>query len=767
MPRVRVILDPRAEAALEDDAVIRVADDATYWQARRALRWRMKQGTDVLIWVTAPALVGCFDDLKALDGVEVIEYDLRRELARALGYSELPPLLTDELIRDLDLQRRAETEPPRAGEVPTKWVLRITLGEAWGRAWPRQADASEVVQLLADRTPEALIPLISDCMSEWAADDRLGHLWRWLAEAPGGRARAIVHVYATSGYGDTASQWLQQEGIAPDEAAGAKQHVAAGETDLAIRPSLLSRKLRQLMGTRLKALLAQNGVPAVDAVTVGTPEELQQVEEYLVQHADGGGTLTTADTVHLTRLVGRLPDNPQTRRIGRIAAGLADRPLPSSLPPDADWPRAAHWLETEYLPAWVPYCLTGRTSATDEAAVSFEKWLLSRYQAVVGQEKAGLHTFCCEAPRAHAGQAILVILLDGAPAPLVRAFSDELLQHTPLCLAKDGLMLSLLPTRTTQNRRSLLSGRLPDQAGAASVSDLAKLFGVEAKNARVVSELADVRTLRPGEVIFYHHRTIDKDWLHGPHKPLLRWLGAAEALDGLMKQLSDIVVCAQEANTELLIGCVSDHGWSEVPRDATQLRIPDELADRVSHGRVLDGHLDAAVGHPLERRQYYLEKDCTIASGHTVLGRRPQGAVHGGATPQEAVVYGFWATTSPLSSVDDLGFEINGTIRRAVATNSVQVTITNPNPEPVTVSTLVLDGLTLAPGTLPITIEGGRSQQAPADCPCPGRDRRITLRGTIEWTPRNGARRRQVLEIVLPTVGAAESDQAFEDMFQI
>jgi hypothetical protein len=140
--------------------------------------------------------------------------------------------------------------------------------------------------------------------------------------------------------------------------------------------------------------------------------------------------------------------------------------------------------------------------------------------------------------------------------------------------------------------------------------------------------------------------------------------------------------------------------------------------------------------------------------------------VHGGATPQEAVVYGFWASTSRLDSADNLGLEISGTIRRAVATNAVQITISNPNPEPVTVSTVDVAGLSLESGALPIIVEGGRSKQLSANCPCPDQARSVTLRGKIEWTPRGGARRRQDVDLTLPTVGAAEFDPAFEDMFE-
>lgn len=769
MPRVRVILDPRAEAAVEGDTVLRVTDDASYWQARRVLRSCMEQGTDALIWVTAPALLGRFDDLRVLDGVEVTQFDSRRELARILGHLELPTLLTDELIRDLGLQQLAQTAPPIAGEAPTTWVLRTMFGEAWGRARPAQADASQVLQSLAgsDVIPQQVVPIISARMLDWVTVEPLGRLWRWLAEDPLRRARWYVHVAATRGYGDAASQWLQQEGVAPDQAAEAAQQIVATESSVAIPVGLLSRKLRQLMEMRLESLLKQEGVPAVDAVMVGTPEELYQVAQYLAQTAGAGKALTAADAACLKSLVARLPDSREARRITRIAVWLAERPLPSSLVMDADWPHVEHWLETEYLPAYVSYCLTGRIAATRGAAISFEAWLLSHYQVLVGEGRVGLHNFACGVPRADARHAVLVILLDGAPAPLVRAFSDELLQHTPLSLARDGLMLSLLPTRTAQNRRSLLSGRLPDQASQAGVHDLAGLFGTGAQSARAVSTLTDIRTLQPGEVIFCHYRTIDEDWLHRPHGDLARWLGAAEALDELLGQLEGVVTLAADADTELLIGCVSDHGWSEVPRDAVPLQIPDGLADRVSHGRVLDQHLDAALGNPLERHLYYLEEDCTIASGYTVLGRRPQGAVHGGATPQEAVVYGFWASTIGQPTADELGLEISGTIRRAVATNPVQVTISNPNPEPVTVSAVALAGLWMESGALPITVDGGRSQQVPADCPCPGQDRSIALRGTIEWTPRDGARRRQVVGIVLPTVGAAESDQAFEDMFKI
>lgn len=768
MSRIRVVLDPRAEALLQGDGVIRVTDEASYWQARRVLRSRLEQDSDLLIWVTAPTFLNRFDDLRALDGVEVVQFDSRRELARMLGYSELPPLLTDEIIQYLGLQRRAQAAPPDAGDSPITWVLRVVLGDEWACPRPGDADVSQILHSLADSNavPQVIIPLISARMFEWMATEPFGSLWRWLAMDPLPRARSYVHVYATCGYGDAASQWLQQEGITPDEAAEVAQRIPTDELRLSISARLFSRRLRQLIEKRLADSLANNGILALDAVMAGIPEEMSQVTQYLLHNAGAGKALTTTDITHLTNLVSRLPDSRDTRHITRIASWLAEHPLPSLLDTDATWPQAEYWLENEYLPAYVSYCLTGRIAATEDVAISFEAWLISGYQALVGEGRVGLHTFACGVPRAHTQQVVLVILLDGAPAFLVRAFKEELFQHCPLSLARDGLMISLLPTRTAQNRRSLLSGRLPDQASAADVNDLAGLFGAGAQSARVVSELKDIKTLKPGEVIFYHCRTIDEDWLHKPHDPLSRWLGAAEALDELRGQLKDVVALAIEADTDLLIGCVSDHGWSEVPRNAVLLRVPDELADRVSHCRVLDGQLESGLGNPLERHRYYLEDDCTIASGYSVLGRRPQGAVHGGATPQESVVYGFWASTSRVSLADDLGFEISGTIRRAVATNPLQINICNPNPESVTVLDVALAGLSLATGILPFTIEAGGTQQVAANCNCPGQDRSILLRGAIEWTPRDGARQRQVVEITLTTVGAAESDQAFEDMFE-
>ena len=83
----------------------------------------------------------------------------------------------------------------------------------------------------------------------------------------------------------------------------------------------------------------------------------------------------------------------------------------------------------------------------------------------------------------------------------------------------------------------------------------------------------------------------------------------------------------------------------------------------------------------------------TIATGYSYLGRRPHGAVHGGATPQETVVFGFWATTLSVTALADLGLTVTGTVRRAVKDNAVVVRLVNPNAEAVMVHRAVLHGL--------------------------------------------------------------------------
>lgn len=766
MPDIRVILDPAAQADLVADRIVRVATEADYWQARKDLRVCMEREQAIVVWVTSPALISRFDDLKVLEGVEVVDYDLRHELSQLLNFDDLPALFTDTLIGDLGLTGLARTSPPDSGELALTWVLRRLSAEFWGHSRPSDADVCAVLQLLAATPPmpAALQPIVAARIQEWARLDSSRALWQWLREDSIRKARCLAHVYATRGYGPIADQWLQQEGITNDESADAVPQLQFCAPFLRFSEGLLSRPLRQLMSLRVQALFEENGAAAADAVMIGSPEELQCVEQYLARCADEGRALSPGDVAHLERVIGRLPESPQTRRLARATTWLVDQPLPSLLPPAADWFATQHWLESEYFPSCIARSLGPRLLETEEAATSFEDWLLSNYQPMMNMGQTGVHTFCCTPPLDQNKQAMLVVLVDGVPAFLMREFARQLVSRAGLHLTRDGLRLSLLPTRTAQNRRGILSGRLPDQSGAAEPSAVAELVGASPTSVQVVSVVSDVQTIEPGQVVFCHHRLVDEQWLHKPHKPLARWLGVMEVLDDLAGRLASICALAREGNTELLLGCVSDHGWTEIP-PGPAVPLSDEQSARVSHGRVLDGLADPMFGRPLDRHTFYLDEDSTIASGYTVLGRRPKGAVHGGATPQEAVVYGFWASTTAQASAQDLGIEISGDIRRAVGDNPVTVRIANSNAFPVVVTGVHLSALMVDPGRLPLAVAGGDFGHLPGNCTCEGFGNMIALRGYIEWTPEDGSTRRQPVSIELPTTGAAQTDEAFESMF--
>jgi hypothetical protein len=245
-----------------------------------------------------------------------------------------------------------------------------------------------------------------------------------------------------------------------------------------------------------------------------------------------------------------------------------------------------------------------------------------------------------------------------------------------------------------------------------------------------------------------------------------RWLRAQSALRDLSRSLVQFVEDAERRGLRVWLGCANDHGWTELPSDAQPVLIPQELADRIAHGRLLKGIAEERYGLALDAAGFFLSEPCTIAAGYTYFGTRPHGAVHGGATPQEVAVSGWWATNAPLPKPLDLGVEIVGQIRRAVAANQAVLRLHNPNPAPIDVAVIDLKPLAIREPDLPLTITDGGTAEIEANCDASAARDTLQVAGKICWRWR-GQSQSQSVRMQVATVGAAEADQGFEGMFDV
>ncbi len=779
MGKIRIVLDPHKEAEFGGSRVWEVADEEGYKEVRKRLRTALEQDEELLIWVTHPAFLTRFTDLQAQGTVEIVKFELRQELLRHLGAEgPLPEVLSNEAIRELDLLTLARDYPLRSGEEPLSWALRVTLGEVWGKYAPGEKDVAEILSTIVarihkDGPSEALAQLMGQQCQKWAAlspyssSAQMRSFWNWLADNPFRHARALLSTYAVRGYGEVARQWLQQADITLPEIQEAENILSQIALPLDVPAYLLSPLLRNQIQKSLQELLQEKGLEAIKVISLFLPEELQQLENYLWARVQAGHFFSQTEQKLWEEYTPSWPDEPRIRRLQRIGQALCEVPLPSLLDAEADWLSAQQWLKEDYFPAWRNYSLAGKIESTQEAARSFEEWLLKHYRELFSSPvpDVGIHTFPCPLPERAASGMILLLLLDGVPALLVEEFGRRLIKEEGLAVFQEGFRLSCVPTITSLSASCLLSGRLPDQAVLDNRDMGRALPGITPENFRKVKSLEEMVLFRPGECIFYHFDELDKKWLHTPQEPLRRWLGVAAALEDLSHKVSAVLKRAREEGIELWLGCISDHGWTELPAQPPKIEVPPDQEKEITHGRVLKGEFEHNHAQVLPASQYFLPDTYTIASGYAVFGRKPQGAVHGGATPQEVVVYGFWATTASLTPSMPLGFEVHGTIRRKVPCNPVNIVLSNPFNQKIEVFRLHFPELQVETNW-PLFLEAQEKLSLPAQFMRETSDNYVFLRGEIEWGAEGAARHSQKIELSLPTTGAAKRDESFESMFE-
>lgn len=772
MGKVRILIDPRREAGLCGPGVLEVANEADYYRSREAIRHRSQGHGFQTVWVTSEAMINRYDDLVADDRFEIVRYSLRTELAHALGTVCIPETITDEAISALALVDAARESPARKNETPEDWCLRVVLGSCWAQEQPTPDRVGEIIESLCQAQPraKALAALVVGRLRQWAAQQPMERLWGWLAEEPFESAACLAICWAAHGYGEIATQWVAQERTCGGRAHRAMELLSALPRNLQVNDGLIPHGLQIQMGRELAERLEDEGPVAVRRSQGCVRDELRAVRDYLSRRADEGKGLKPEEAAQIASWAEAKGASVLGQEVALAARLLRETSLPEPLDQGASWAGVDAWLadgEEGYLGAYVVRAVTGRLEETEPHVAAFEQWYFQNYQNLVRDTKAGSHWFLEAIPGGRKDAVTVVVLLDGVPAPLGRDVCRKLADSGLANIVSEGLRLALLPTLTAVNRGCIVSGRLPDQAVEADIAQLCRRLDVGLPRGKAVDRLDTTATAGAGDVLFWHYRAVDEDLVHKPMREFERWVKAGAALHELARNLCAFLEDARTREIPVVLGCISDHGWTDVPQRAPVINVPQELAEQSTHRRVIHGVADESYGKPLPKHDYYLPADVTIARGYGCLGRRPQGAVHGGATPQEAVVYGFWATTLPAPALEDLSLSLGGTVRRGVERNPVTVRIANPNREVVTVRQVSLERLSFDRSQVPVEIGPGGMGELCAQCDASGVTGPMTVSGSIVWDVQSGGCRRQVVKLSVPTSGAAEANEGFESMFEV
>jgi len=774
MARIRVVIDEKTRWHPAGLDVWRVTNEDEYYAARRRIRDAMKGTQSVVVWVTNPQLGTWFNDLSEEEEVEIFVYNVLQQLADALGVSvdTLPLIVDEQLCEQQDLIARAHSNPPHQNESITSWVLRTTLGEPWGKPCVAPHTVGQALTALAKchAISEGLERLVVKQLHKWSQGQVAPKMWAWLEEDCVRRARCILTCWATKGYGEVQRNWLAQEGYTPEETQSALQLLQEIDTLQIQREPSVSYRLRQIMKAELADCISHNGVRALQAATSRLQEEIMALMEYLTTRAEDGQLLSPDESDCISDWIKPCRSTAAGQQVHIMAQLLREASLPRPFPTHGEWQKIKQWLANSYLQAYQCRAVTFRLDEIDEYTAAFEEWLVSNYHQLHMQERIGPHRFInCLADRLKDG-VVLLVIVDGVPYLAMQHLLHTMRNTQACAVHEEEMFLSLLPSTTAINKQCILTGELPDHVVTINQDVMAARFNITPQ--QVITTIIDDSTalanfvFSPEQLYIVHYRAVDQSLLHKPMTPLRRWTQAYVQMEKIGDALGKLFLNATEQGLGLWAGLISDHGWSELPTSAVGVEVPECLLHNIDHGRILLGRADKAYGWALESSKFFLCEPCTLAKGYQYFGRRPQGAVHGGATPQETAILGVWVTNTNVRTVSDLVVQVQDTVMRGHPDNPITLRIINPNEEPIEICEIRLPSFQ-AKKSFPVKVQRNGYCDLHALCDASSaREDDLILSGNIIWDIK-GQRHIQPVVLRIPTMGAAKANRSFEDMFQV
>ncbi len=775
MARIKIVVDNKARWLSVGSHAWRVTNEDEYYAARRMIRDAINATGSIIVWVTNARFGRWFDDLYEEEEVELVTYDPRRELADALQLSvdELPLVVDEQLCEAHDLITEARRNPPHQGEGIVSWILRTLMGEPWGQSRLSFEAIGQVLTMLAndDAASDGLNRLVVQQLHRWSRGQVWPQVWAWLSEDCSRRARCLLACWATSGYGGVQRSWLTQEGYTPEETNSALQLLQAIDISRALVEPSVSHRLRQIMKAELADRLHRDGVPALEAARSHLHEEIIALTEYLRGRAADGKPLSSKESDRITDWVKPCQRTAGGQQAHIMTQLLRDASLPGQFPGQGDWHEVKQWLTDAYLPAYRSRAVTSRLNELSNYVMAFEEWFIDNYHRLHMQERIGPHRFADDIKGKLKHGAVLLLLMDGAPYPAMQHLLGKVRGEQALTVHEEQMFLALLPSTTTTNKQSILVGQLPDHAIAINEEVIATKFGISPQQVsmNVIDDPTALTNFAflPGWLYVVHYRTIDQSYLHKPMAALKRWTESYLQMEKVGEVLRNLFTNATQQDLGLWVGCISDHGWSELPASASQIDIPETLLSNVNHGRVLTGIADEDYGWALEPSKFFITEACTLAKGYGYFGRCPQGAVHGGATPQEVATLGVWLANTELKTFQKLVLQVQDRVVPGVVDNQITLRIINPNEEPVQVHKVSVPCLSIEEPDWPVELAGGAHCDLCALCDASSvRADYLDLSGNVTWDS-EGQRHTQSVALRVPTVRAAQTVKSFEDMFRV
>ncbi len=603
---------------------------------------------------------------------------------------------------------------PANGEPIEDWLRMVLLGEVWGKTAPDSPEElTDVFTYLLGHEKKALHPLekylLEKRLRYWSNSnpDKTG-LFPWLKRKPFKRAQYIAWEQLLFLFPeDKVSAWLQQDNIWYELSLFPNRHKL---------PRLsLSAQLPEKIAAFVRAFLAQKWDASSEEAMSFISGELELEKKFLLEHLNH----QLQNEIALNSAVyEKIIELKKFSEVVALARQLIPAKEPAKLPVDTSIDMVQDWVANEYLPFYNSCSLLGQVEATEPYVFEFEKWLEQHYTNMLFGVGMAYSQVSKIRERVLNGEPVLIVVFDGL---------DYLCAHDELLPAMQGHgffpiddlhpSFAFLPTQTYIAKPALVAGKMksqiPDEIPTASFYKklLQGYLGIEqgairAKTDKDGSLLELIQ--EPALAYLYLDNYLDRELLHSNIRQHIRKKKYGEYA---RNQASMIARCLNDFREmygkSLSVIICSDHGYTVIPKNAAIVKVSVAKKGKVrtlfTHEIENTDDLDLEKIWNLNANLFGLNDEMVLPHGYSCFNKRPQGATHGGCSPQEMAVPWFLFSENKPAPLKPLSFSIEGEIFRKRDHNSLRVKISNPNGYLVKILGLDITGLEML-SNLPLTI---------------------------------------------------------------
>ena len=664
--------------------------------------------------VRNPALFDWFD-AAAKYGAKKRIIGPATELANNLHQSIVPKYLqaNPQWIVELGLLDKSQDQPASYESVDS-WLKRVLFGEVWKDKAPVSAgDLSDLFAVLISRKESPLHPLekflLYEHLQYWSLNPSgTSELFSWLKSNPFKRAQYIVWEQLLSLFPeDRIAAWLQQNNIWYELSQFPNRHQL---------PRLaLAAQLPESIAAFARAFLVEEWNSSPDKALSYISGSLYFEKNFLMERLRQQLQNEVAISPSMFEKLIEFQTFPE---VIALARQLVPAKKPSELAVDCSIGDTQNWMANEYLPFYDSCSLLGQVELTEPYIKGFENWLKRHYTDMLFGEGMAYRQITQLKERILAGEPVLIVVFDGldyvcAHDKLLPVMRDNgffpLNDLTPF--------FAFLPTQTYIAKPALVAGKMksqiPDEIPKASFYKelLRGYLGISENNIRSKTD-KDGTLLEliqePAQVYLYLDNYLDLELLHKKYRQYFRKKKYGEYVQ---KQAEEIAQCLKDFKDmygkSLMVTICSDHGYTIIPKNVA---IIDVNAEKGGKARTMYGaeiknieDLDQEQIWELNPDLYGLNHEMIIPRGYSCFNKRPQGASHGGCSPQEMAVPWFLLSEEKPADLEPLRFSFEGEIFRKRADNNLTLKISNPNSYRVSIFEMDIKGMEIA-SNLPLII---------------------------------------------------------------